>query len=287
MEFQQSVNNSLPIERTYSITADNAFAQQKYIEKKSRGTAPTPTEEKAIAYVLSKIKPTDTELTPIIINAKDFCSICGYNERYYYSNAKYILDGLLACHVWINENGKYVGRPYFGEVTFVPGSPLFTFRINPFLKPWFMQLKGGFFQFTLIYILAMKTASGIRLYKLLKSLYFKSRETIPAKITLTVESLKEYLDCVDQYDRFRDFRRRVIDPALLDINTYSDLEVKLETVRSGRSITTLVFHTVDLTKEDMPEDRAILAERIENVYKKIDPNQLVIDGIFDGIGDYP
>lgn len=295
MSDQNKRKHEAAIQSVYKVTADNAFAQQRYItdsdpkshKQGSKGAAPSVTEEKAIAFVLSKLKPTDTDLQPIPIEIKDFCSICGFNERYYYSHTRTILLSLTSRSVFLWENGGEHARPYFIDIGWTPGCSILTFTINPLLKPYLVQLSGNFFQFTLRNILAMKTDSGIRLYKVLKSLYYKYNDTIPAPIEISVDSLKEYLDCVDKYGKFADFRRRVLEPALKDINEFSDLEVEMETVKSGKTITTLVFQTIDLVKEDMPADQTEAARRSRNVNKKIDPDQYIIDEIFDGIGDYP
>lgn len=293
MSNQKKRKTDISIQSVYNVAADNVFAQQRYItnstksSKGSKGASPTLTEEKAIAYVLSKLKPTDSSLQPISIEIKDFCSICGFNERYYYSHTRTILLSLGSRAIYLWENGSEHARPYFIDIAWTPGCSVLTFTINPLLEPYLIQLNGNFFQFTLRNILAMKTDSGIRLYKLLKSLYFKYNDTVPAPIAISVDSLREYLDCVDKYALFADFRKRILEPALRDINEFSDLEVEMETVKSGKSITTIVFHTTDLVKENMPADQAEAKRRSRNVDKKIDPDQFFIDEIFDGIGDYP
>ena len=277
----------IAVQRSYKIAADNQLAQQKYTTKKSKGTAPTLAEEKALAFILSKIKPTAEGLCPIEFDIKEFCAVCGLNERYFYSPVKATLDGLLSRHVWLwEEDKKEHGRPYFEEITIDPGSAKVVAHINKRLEPLLIQLKGNYFLFTFRNILAMKTSYGIRLYKLLKSMYYKYT-SFPAPIEFGVEELKEYLDCVGKYEKFYEFRRRIIDPALRDINTYSDLEVQPETIKTGKSITRIIFHTLDLGKEPMPEDQAEAQRRSRNVEKEINPDQFIFDGIFDNIGDWP
>lgn len=271
------------IKREYKITEGNIIAQQQYTGKKKK-TAPTLPEEKALAYVLSKIKPTDTELQPILFDTIEFCETCGIAPQQYYTHLKGVLDKLLTTRVWIpKEDGKGEdGYPYFSRVGFTEGSGKMIIEVNPKLTPFFIQLTGNFHQFAFHSIVAMKSAYGIRLYKLLKSLYFKSRN-----IQFDLETLKGYLDCIGKHDNFRDFRRRVIEPALKDINTYSDLKVEVEYIKSGKTVVGVVFHTLDLLKEAMPEDIAEATQRHRNVEKEINPDQLILEEIFNGIGDYP
>lgn len=275
------------IMRDYKVVEANPLAQQKYIKKKSRGQSFTLREEKAFAYIVSKIKPTETTLEPITFDITEFCQICGINERYNYSPIIETLDRLLSRHIWVSDEESKSGLPFFSRITVNQGTGTLTVVFNQELKDYFVQLKGNFFQFTIRFILAMETAHGVQLYKLLKSFYFKNRKTIPAPIEINVDDLKAYLDCYGRYEKIKDFRHRVLDPALKDINQYSDLQVDMEPIKTGRNITSFIFHTIDLVREDMPEDRLELDRRLKNVDRKINPDQLCFDGFFDGIGDYP
>jgi len=270
--------------REYHVVEDNKLAQQKYISKESKGTSPTLTEEKALAYIISKINPLDKDIGPIEYDITEFCEICGFNERHSYSRVKEVLDGLLSRRAWIEdqETGDSDGYTYFSHIHANKRSGTGYVEINDKLKPYLVNLKGNFYQFTLHSILAMDTARGIQLYKLLKSLYYKNRD-----ISFDVETLKGHLDCVGKYPEFKIFRKKVINPALEDINRYTDLEVTIETVKEGRYVKKIIFHTIDLLKDGMPEDIGEFNQRWRNVCKKIDPDQLVLLGVLDGIGDYP
>ena len=269
--------------REYKVTESNQLAQQQYITKKSKGTAPTLSEEKAFAYIVSRIKPTDTTLAPIEFDIKEFCDVCGLTAQQYYSHVKETLSNLMSRQVWIKkDNGKEDGYPYLIHVGIDAGSGKGTVEIHNSLVPFLVNLNGNFYQFTFHSILAMKSVYGIRLYKLLKSLYYKTRDA-----TFDLETLKGYLDCADKYDDYRNFRRRVLDPALKDINEYSDIQVEMETVKTSYRVTGLVFHMIDLTREAMPEDIDEANRRHRNVDREIDPDQFFFAGIFDGIGDCP
>lgn len=282
-EKKEAELNQRYFKREYPITEDNKLAQQRYITKKSKGQSPTLTEEKALAYIVSKINPTDKELGPIEYDIKEFCDICGFDERQSYVRVREVLDGLLSRRAWIDrENGDSDGYTYFSHIHASKGSGKGYVEINDKLKSYFINMKGNFYQFPLHDILAMKTARGIQLYKLLKSLYFKNRN-----IEFDIETLKGYLDCVGKYPEFKVFRKKVLRPALEDINTYSDLQVDLETVKEGKYVKKVIFHTVDLLKNALPEDIDEYNRRHRNVDREIDPDQLVFAEIYDGMGDYP
>jgi len=53
--------------------------------------------------------------------------------------------------------------------------------------------------------------------------------------------LKERLELQDQYSRFFDLKKRIIDPAIIEINNSTNLVISWDTVKRGRVITGLTF----------------------------------------------
>lgn len=59
----------------------------------------------------------------------------------------------------------------------------------------------------------------------------------------TIEEFKKFFGIpLAKYKDYRDFRRRVLNFAIKEVNTKTDLLVTLETKREGRSIKSLIFH---------------------------------------------
>ena len=101
------------------------------------------------------------------------------------------------------------------------------------------------------------------LYELLKSYLYLGKY-----IEFPIEELKESLDC-GTYANFANFRKRVIEPAVNDINTYSELKVDLEYKKDGRSFSSILFHIVDLSKSNDIEALEEATKRFQNVEKEI------------------
>lgn len=74
----------------------------------------------------------------------------------------------------------------------------------------------------------------IRLYEILKS-YEKL-----GIWTFNIDDLKKKLDA-ESYERFPDFRRRIIDPALEQINKYADFFVDREFIKTGQKYTDIIL----------------------------------------------
>jgi len=82
--------------------------------------------------------------------------------------------------------------------------------------------------------LAMKSQYSIRLYELLKSYEYQRKRIFD------IEELKLRLSA-EHYKRFPDFKRKVLDRALEEINTLSDLDVTYTIIKESRRFAKIEF----------------------------------------------
>ena len=85
--------------------------------------------------------------------------------------------------------------------------------------------------------------------------------------------MRERLDAT-HYPRFSDLKDRVITPAVKDINTFTDLSVKVEYEKTGRSITHIIFSMKDLCGASAPLSVKEAHRRYYNVERAVDPEQM-------------
>ena len=195
----------------------------------------TVNQQKIIAYVVSKIKPTDKEFTKYEISIQDFCAVCGIDKAYFYSEIKEIIDNLDNKAFWVETEEKIFKFRWFSEVEIIKGSGKINIILNSKIKNYLLELQENFTQYELYNILALKGKYSIRLYEWFKSYSFMKEKKIE------LEKLKHILEA-EKYKEFKAFRRRVIEPAIKEICNYTDLEVSYERVTTGRIVTDLIFH---------------------------------------------
>lgn len=133
----------------------------------------------------------------------------------------------------------------------------FRIAMTDEVMPYLTQLKGQFTQYQLKNIAYFNSAHSIRIYELITQ-YRKVGER-----EITVEKLKEWLQVEESYSRWNNFKARVLDPAISEINEKSDLFVEVEQIKRGRSIHALKFlispktqaveNTENLTKSGRPK----------------------------------
>lgn len=114
-------------------------------------------------------------------------------------------------------------------------------KLDEDLVPYLFDLKNRFTSYGLRNILCMKSQYSIRLYELLKS--YKIQVTK----TFTIEEFKKLLmiEDIKSYNRFPDLRRKVLEPAMKEINEYTDIDVTYREILKGRKVIKLEFHIKD------------------------------------------
>lgn len=220
----------------------SVFEQQNQLVVKSNDLirrtryALTTQEQKVILFLISKIKPDDTDFQEYEFDIYDFCRVCGVDGTggKTHKELKGVITGLHDKSFWIEENGDDVICTWIQKARIKKRTSRISVRLDEDLKPYLLQLKQNFTSYELSMTLAMKSKYSIRLYEILKSyLYIGYKE-------YELEKLKEVLDTAE-YKDYKNLRVRVIDKAVSEINKFTDLAVDYRPRRNGRNISSIMF----------------------------------------------
>lgn len=217
----------------------------------------TTKEQKIILYLISKIKPDDDELNLYEFEIREFCRICGISQRSgkNHTDLKNTIQNLVNKSLWIEiENGRietllrWIERPYIDAK-----SGIIRIKLDELMKPFLLHIKEKFTQYSIYYTLPMKSRYSMRMYELLKS-YEKI-----GSWTFKLKDLKHSM-FADTYSLFGDFKRKVLDISVREINEYGDIFVNYEAIKEGKKVTKVTFYI--RTKTDIYE-RVETWEKIE------------------------
>lgn len=234
-EFLEREVKRINEERFQLVCKTNDFIQ------KSR-TSMTLTQQKFILYAISKIKPTDTDFDEFTICLNDFYKTCGVKFESYYELKKALVD--IDNKAWwidiVDENGvEWESRVrWFSKMELKKNGAEVRLKFHQELKPYLLELiKDKFYtSYTLNYVLPFGSVYSIKLYEL-----FKTYQNV-ATWEFSLEKLKKILLCTGKYADIKDFKARVIDKAISEINRFSDLLISYDSRRTGRKITHLIFY---------------------------------------------
>lgn len=188
----------------------------------------------------------DEELKPYIITINELSELLNVPANNIYRDIKDITDDIIKNPVYVREmeGGKTTG---FIKIPWVTRCEYkmdvgVAIKLNEELKLFFVNLKEHYTQYTLGEVLAMKSVYAIRVFEILQSKIMN--RIVPRNgthIILSVQELRECCDCEDKYIAFGDFKKRVIDKAVSEINrvTYYDLTFTYQ--KNGRSVVAIDF----------------------------------------------
>ena len=174
----------------------------------------------------------------------DFCKICGLDADNG-ANYKYIKNTLKSLRdksIWITlPDGSETTLAWIDKATMNRQSGKVIIKIDDMMKPYLLQLRERFTQYELLYTLAMKSQYSLRLYELLKSYEFQHKKVFD------LDDLKARVSA-ENYTRFPDFKRKVLDIAMREINGLSDIGVEYSIIKEGRKYAKIEF-TIKIKKE--------------------------------------
>lgn len=123
-----------------------------------------------------------------------------------------------------------------------------TFIFDKSIQKELEELRGYTWMY-LSQLTGMSSTYSVRLYE-----FFAMRlGTMNTKETFDfdINKLRIYLDCVNKYNQFEAFDRRVLQQAKKEINEKTNIKISYKKIKTGRSITSIKFNFSWKTKADI------------------------------------
>ena len=175
------------------------------------------------------------------IHVKDFAKRFNLSEEATYSDLKEASKNLYSRSLTIYNPDpeqpelKKLETRWISSIGYMPEKGKLSLRFALDILPYLGGLKGRFTKYELEHIGNMTSTYGIRLYELL--MQWKGT----GKREIEIDWLKKQFELDANYDRMFDLKKRVIDPAIKDINKHSNYQVSWEQRKTGRKVTHLIF----------------------------------------------
>lgn len=193
-------------------------------------------EQRLILAAISRIPKnqviTDDELYPVSVNE---LKQLGIHEKTAYRDLKEGVNRLYERSINIMIDKKSIKIRWVQEIQFLDSQGIIGIRFSKPIIPFISNLTREFTKYALSDITGISSGYGIRIYELL--IQYKSI----GKREFSVESIREMLEIGSKYSLFADFRKRVIDTAVDQINEHSPIQVTYEQKKTGRKVTHILF----------------------------------------------
>ena len=114
-----------------------------------------------------------------------------------------------------------------------------TVKLSDELKPFLIGLRGSFTRYHLADIVGLNSIYAIRIYEILNG--YMNEKNLPhadvsIEISISIDELRRITDTQDKFERYSNFKLRVIDTALKEINRKSNYHVTATPYKDGRTI---------------------------------------------------
>ncbi|MGL5713134.1 MAG: replication initiation protein [Paraclostridium sp.] len=182
-------------------------------------------------------------------------------------NIKTLLDD--GSYIW-SSYGFINGWDYFSKTD--------TFRIEASERIYVLlhdYLKEGYTPVNLNIWLTLKNSYAQRFYELLR-LWSSSKESINYKVS----ELRELLILENKYSKYSELRKRVLIPAIEELNSTGYFEISYDENKKGRNIDSIDFIVKDLDKRKyFTKDVVKEAPVLEEVAISVDDNNDIVEDI--------
>jgi plasmid replication initiation protein len=204
----------------------------------------TLVEQQIILFAICRARETQKGLspsTPVQITAKDFASMFGTNETKAYGQLKEAMDTLYRRDVRIHDINPRTGKPrvvntrWISDKAYIDGDGTIELTFSPKMIPYITRLESEFTPYRLEKIGRLSSVHSVRMYELLLQYVGIGRREFE------IPKLKETLGLEGEYPDIDNFKRRVIDVSVKQINAHTDITTSYTQRKTGRNVTHLNF----------------------------------------------
>lgn len=263
------------------------MATKKQVVKKSNALVRASysislAEQRLILLAIAKADGELEKMGEITVTAREYAEQWGVSIKTAYEAMSYAAHQLFERKFTFQKETKKglettVSR-WVSHVTYAEGSVSLAFA--PHVRPLLCDLKERFTHYMLEQIADLNSAHAIRLYEMLVA--WRSTGRTPV---IDVADVRLYLGLEEtEYQRMTDFKRRVLDFSIKQINKYTDITASYTQHKRGRSISGFEFSfklkvPVESRSKLTKQQAAALAKRGESysdLYKRLSADYIIM-----------
>lgn len=222
-------------------------------------------EQKIIKILVSQIQKDDQDFKDYEFRSKDLAELLGMEHSNTYGVLRNITKKLMSrvLEFYNPETNTLLQTSWLSSALYKHGEGTIVLRFDPSLKPLLLQLQSYFTKYELSHILRFKGQYTIRFFEFRKSFLGRNKKII----VFSLEELREIFGLQkDEYKDFDNFRRRVLEPARLELLEKMNESFTWESIRRGRGAKVvgvkITFDDGDTKNEDeAKENTSILKQQ--------------------------
>ena len=220
------------------VVKDNALIQASYTLDLA--------EQRLILLAIIEARNSGQGITHdslLRIHASNYAKQFGVNDKTAYTVVKDASKGLFDRYVTYHDKNPKNGKDrsfhcrWVDKIGVEPDSGIVYMRFTSDVVPLITRLESHFTSYEIDKVANLSSTYAIRLYELI----IQWRDNGVTQ-RYNIDELRQKLGVKpDQYKKMSNFKMRVLDLAIDQINTHTDITVKAEQHKTGRTITAMSF----------------------------------------------
>lgn len=226
---------------------------------------------KIMNLAISELTEHTTANDVLSFQAVDLLKAIGLGGNNHTELRKATLDMIRGIEI-PRADGGFSQVPIFHEIEYHIGGTV-DIRFHEKVLPLLVQAKTEYTKYYFQNIQRLKSTYSVKIYELCK----QYQNTKQGYRDLTIDELKIYLDIpLKKYPRFSNFKQKILNVAVPEINEKTDIKLDIESIKKGRSVTGIRFYITLKNKEHQVEDEQ---PTLPHDFKELSPagRQLVDD----------
>lgn len=199
-------------------------------------------ELRLIAFCISHIKLDDDSFGFIEARSLDIANIFEIPSDRVYGLIKDLIKRINQKPAEFEDKGDDVISFWFTTLRYSKGNGSFKFKFNDDLKEYLLSLRDNFTAYRLKDVYQFRAASTWHIYE------FIHQHKGLKSISVELDKFKALTGMSGLYPRFNNFKYRILDPAIAEINAYSDIEIQYDLIKKGIKVEKIKFFIAKNTK---------------------------------------
>jgi len=246
--------------------------------------------------LLSQLKKEDSSDVPYRINIGNIERMTG--RQWNYQQLQEATADMGSRMFEVETDKVYKQLWMFQKVEYIKGQGCLEIVLSKFIRPYLFELKDNFTSYQLHSALKLSSKYAKRIYQLASQW-----KDIGETKAYTIDELKLMLKLKDphgkqpeQFEKFSQFKARVLDIAMRQINENTDIKISYNLIKEGRAFHSIRFYTNAQKPQQLPIsfDQPVEEVRYQNARQILDDigikdgkliqqilsDKLLIDGLF-------
>lgn len=200
-------------------------------------------EQRVILSCISQIQQNQkvSSENTYSISATELSELTGSSISSSFRDLKNVVNRLFDRYVLIKDgpNGRArketLKTRWIQSIFFIENEARVELRFSSDMIPYLNELTKQFTRYKLSSVVSLETSYSFRFYEFICQWLKIGKREFP------IQDLRDILQIGNKYPAIKDFKRRVLEPAINDINKNSDLWIKWNQIKTGRKVTHLIF----------------------------------------------